>query len=103
LSKSLFGYFFVFAIKKVFQEFSSSRGISKGLYFSNQKTQAYILNKASELGADITVELELGRDSPYLPKKVTIFGTSTPYAKQQMVEFMESELGIAKEDQRWIS
>ena len=68
-----------------------------------EKTQAYILNKASELGADITVELELSRDSPYLPKKVTLFGTITPYAKQQMAEFMESELGIAKEDQRWIS
>ena len=67
------------------------------------KTQTYILNKASDLGADIAVEVFLKDEYPMEPMSVTITGTVAPYVKQQLTECIRRELGIAKENQIWTS
>ena len=64
------------------------------------KTQAYILDKAKSLGAEIKVELELTDER--IPCAVTVTGKISPYAKQALSQYLESELGIPKEAQRWI-
>lgn len=64
------------------------------------KTQAYILDKAKSLGAEIEVELELTDER--IPCGVTVAGKISPYAKQALSQYLDSELGIPKEAQRWI-
>lgn len=64
------------------------------------KTQAYILDKANSLGAEVTVEIELTDER--IPCAVTVTGKISPYDKQALSKYMESELGIRKEAQRWI-
>lgn len=68
-----------------------------------EETQTYILNKASALGADITVEVQLRSEYPNEPASVTVRGAVSPYVKQQLANCLSQELGIAEEDQIWIS
>lgn len=66
------------------------------------KTQAYILDKAKTLGAEITVNLELTDEMLPIPCGVTITGNVSPYAKKILSEYMQTEFGICKEAQFWI-
>ena len=68
-----------------------------------QRIQTYILEKASALGTNVDVAVQVQREQPYLPKTVEISGTVSPYAKQQLMNAIEAELGISKEEQIWIS
>lgn len=65
------------------------------------QTEAYILDKAKSLDAPISVEVELGQDS--VPVSVRIHGTVSPYARSVLETMLTEELGIAKENQIWIS
>ncbi len=65
-----------------------------------QETQAYILDKASSLGAEITVEVILDGES--VPKEVYIQGEISPYAKSKLQDILLEDVGIAKENQIWI-
>lgn len=65
------------------------------------RTEAYIVNKASALQADITVELTLSSDALPVPVSVTISGSISPYAKGQLQRILEEDLGIGKEAQTW--
>lgn len=64
-----------------------------------QQVEAYILDKASGLGLSLTVEVTLNADD--LPESVTLCGAAAPYAKLQLQQIIEDDLGIAKENQRW--
>lgn len=64
-----------------------------------QETEAYILDKAKALGASITAEVTL--DDDLLPEMVLLAGHLTSYERHQLSQMMETELGIAKEDQIW--
>jgi len=64
------------------------------------QTEAYILDKANQMGLDISVEVSLGEDD-MIPNGIAITGTVSPYAKEVMETFMEDTLGIAKENQQW--
>ena len=66
------------------------------------QTEAYILDKANALGAEITVEVGLeGEDIP-LPAKVTLYGAISPYGKSVLSNDISENLGISMEDQTWI-
>ena len=65
----------------------------------SDELEAYILDKAASVGANIRVELRL---DGYVPAAVTIHGTVLPAAKQRLQKIFETELGIAKENQQWI-
>lgn len=72
----------------------SYRGIIK------DRTEAYILDKAEALGADITVEVML--DGNAVPVRVRISGTVSPFAENALKACLEEDLGIAKEAQEWV-
>ena len=65
------------------------------------ETEAYILDKAACLGADILAEVVLNTSDPPLPVAVTLHGDISPYAKQMLENIITEDLGIAKENQRW--
>lgn len=67
-----------------------------------QRTEAYILDKAESLGAQLVVEVSVeGAEIP-VPGAVRISGRITPYAKQMLETMLTQELGIEPEEQTWI-
>ena len=66
------------------------------------KTEAYILDKAEALGADIEVDVTVSGDYQPIPKTVCIAGSVSPYAKARLENMLEEDLGIGKEGQLWI-
>ena len=69
------------------------------------KTQmeAYILDKAEQMDARISVEVMVQSDTIPVIESVSLYGTLSPYAKGVLTQMMEDDLGIKKEDQHWIS
>ena len=67
------------------------------------KTAAYILQKADTLGLQLSVDVALTEDVIPIPQSVSIVGAAAPYAKKQLQELIQRDLGIAKENQVWIS
>ena len=65
------------------------------------QTEAYILDKAVRMGLDISVEVELDDQSGNVPVGVRITGKLSPYAKEVLSSYIQDDLGIAKEMQRW--
>lgn len=61
--------------------------------------EAYILDKASMLGCDIAVQIEL--DEEGCPDGVTFSGAVTPDIRKKLESIITEDLGIAKEDQQW--
>lgn len=66
-----------------------------------EKSEAYILDKAAELHADITAEVILTTEELPVPEAAVISGSISPYAKQQLGKLLETQLGIAKERLEW--
>ncbi len=67
------------------------------------ETEAYILDKASQMGLQIAVEVALDENNHSVPCSVTVTGTLSPYAKEVLSVYIADTLGIAKEKQIWIS
>lgn len=65
-----------------------------------EETEAYILDKAADLHANLRVEVTIGEDN--LPAAVTISGEASPYARRQIQAMIANDLGISKENQKWI-
>lgn len=66
-----------------------------------EQTEAYILDKATALGLSLEVEVFL--DESQVPQSVTLSGQVSPYERQQLQSTIALDLGIAKENQQWIS
>ena len=64
------------------------------------ESEAYILDKAKNLDAEITVEVELNVEEN-VPCGVTMTGAVSPYVKEVLSSFVEDSFGIAKEKQIW--
>ena len=67
-----------------------------------KRCEAYILDKAKALGAKITVEITVSQDEIPVPQAVVIEGNVSPFAKSQLVSLLCDQLGIPKEDQKWV-
>lgn len=65
------------------------------------QAEAYILDKADRMNLDISVEVALDEHNNSVPCEVTIAGNLSPYAKEVLGSYIEENLGIAKEYQRW--
>ena len=61
----------------------------------------YILDKASEMKADISVEVLVSNDDIPKPYAVIIDGNISPYAKSKLVQIIRDDLGISEENQTW--
>lgn len=66
------------------------------------ETEAYILDKAAALGVELTAEVLLGEDEIPVPVGVILSGAASPYARSQLTNVIEKDLGIPKEKQVWI-
>lgn len=67
-----------------------------------ERCEAYILDKARELGAEIRVDIAVSRDNDPVPVSCVITGDLSPYARNQLRTALEKDLGIPEEDQQWI-
>lgn len=67
-----------------------------------QNCEAYILDKAEEMGLPLTVEITVsgGTDYPY-PTAVTLHGAATAAQKQILAQFIAENLGIPEAEQVW--
>ena len=65
--------------------------------------QAYIMDKAASLGAQIDVEILLTEENNSLPCGVILKGNISPYGKKRLAEILESDLGIKREAQQWMN
>lgn len=65
-----------------------------------EESQAYILDKARQLGGTLEVEIFLDENS--VPVEAVLTGTISPYGKSVLAVCMEEELGITRENQTWI-
>lgn len=65
-----------------------------------QQLEAYILDKATLMGAEITADISLN-DEGY-PEAVCLSGEVTDAVRQQLQEMITNDLGIPKENQQWI-
>ena len=67
-----------------------------------EETEAYILEKAEALGAELTAEITLDSgDEPY-PVSVIISGDVSPYVKKQLCAIICNDIGIPEEMQKWM-
>ena len=66
-----------------------------------KRTEAYILDKAESVGADIRVDVALSQDALPIPESVTIFGAVSPTGKRRLQELIRDDLGIPLEAQKW--
>ncbi len=91
-------------------EQEASRAVAAGQEQTNlalrdiikSRTEAYILDKAQQLNLELQVSVELSSDDLPVPVRVRITGNAGPYARQQLQDFIQQQLDIAKEDQVWI-
>ena len=67
-----------------------------------ERLEAYILDEARELGADLSVAVTLSQEGTPVPVAAELTGNVSPYLKQRLTLFLSSELGIEKEDQIWL-
>lgn len=62
--------------------------------------EAYILDKAEALGADIRAEILLG--DGLIPASAVLSGRGSSHAQSCLEEILMTDLGIPKENQTWI-
>ena len=72
--------------------------ISAGI---KNRTEAYILDKANSLGAELKAEVTLSDGEIPVPVGVCLTGKVTPYEKSRLTQIIESDLGIPAEEQIW--
>lgn len=65
------------------------------------QTEAYILDKASILGLDISADVALKEDAPYEIDSIRIIGSASPYAKKRMTQLICDDLDISEECLIW--
>lgn len=63
------------------------------------ETAAYILDKATALGLEVTVEVTL--DEENRPAAVSITGEASPQERRKLASILALDLGIPKEAQQW--
>lgn len=64
------------------------------------KTEAYILDKAKNIGAEISAEISL---NDLVPTGITVVGNLSPYARSSLAAIITQELNIPPEAQIWKS
>ena len=88
----------------------AGEAVSSGEIAANQaigaiikrEAEAYILDKAAFLNAELTVEVKLSEDTPPKPCAVVLSGAVSPYTRTQLTQFISQNIGVPKEAQQWI-
>lgn len=63
--------------------------------------EAYILDKADELGLTLKITVKMDQHNTVMPQTVKLQGAASPYQKRLLSAFMEEELGITEAQQEW--
>lgn len=67
-----------------------------------EKSEAYILDKAGELGVTITPDISLRDDAGYpYPYRIVVEGTITEKEKRMLSKILAEDLGIPEQRQEW--
>ncbi len=66
------------------------------------RCEAYILDKALYYQSHLEIEITLNEDEIPIPNAVRLQGQITPYAKSAMQEWIVKDIGIPRENQKWI-
>ena len=67
-----------------------------------QKTEAYIWDKAQELGLAVAIDVTVAEDASYpYPAAVRITGSFSEMQRQSLTQYIEENLAIGKEQQTW--
>jgi len=124
LVKLLCGLFLAFSVVQPIEELKleeffglwadlnldAAEAVQAGESFSRQAisdviksdTEAYILDRAKEMGLTLKVTVTLSSQGDPVPTEVSLQGNVSPEAKSRMQRFLTQELGIGKERQIWI-
>ena len=65
------------------------------------RTQAYILEKASSMGVELTASVTVSSDQPPVPIAVELSGNISPYNKNLLKQIIVKDLGIPEDAQKW--
>lgn len=68
-----------------------------------EQLEAYILDKAQAMDLQIQVDVTLSQETMPVPEAAEIRGSVPPYQKTRLLRILTEELGIRKENIRWIS
>jgi hypothetical protein len=66
-----------------------------------EQSQAYILDKAVSLGAEVSVSVTLSDTAPPKPIKISVKGAVSPYVKSVLKAYLKEQFGIPEEAQTW--
>ena len=66
-----------------------------------EQTQAYILDKATSMGVELSAEVILSDTDPPTPETIVLTGTVSPYVKKQLSNTLISELEISEDKLQW--
>ena len=70
--------------------------------YIKQESEAYILDKARDLGFSLDVDVSVGEDDLPLPEVAVIRGSMPESVRRELAQLIEENLGIAKENLQWI-
>lgn len=77
---------------------TETAGAAKSAYIT-QQYEAYILDKAKAMGADIQPRIRI--DGEGLPVSACIRGDMDPQIQKQLEQILIRDMGITKENQQW--
>lgn len=66
-----------------------------------EHTEAYIVDKATALHASLSAQVTVSDDEIPIPVAVRLTGVVSPNVRRQMEDFIQEELGITRENQKW--
>ena len=69
--------------------------------YIKEQTEAYILDKAFDLGLDISVDVTLTEEMPPEIASVSVKGFASPFAQKQIMILIREDLGVAEECLVW--
>ena len=66
-----------------------------------ERTQAYILDKAVSMGAELSAEVFLTDTTPPTPEAIILDGEASPYVKKRLTAMLVSDLAISEDKLQW--
>lgn len=67
----------------------------------SKQTEAYILDKANDMGLEVEVSVTLEGDTWPVPVAVLLSGRASPYHRRSMEDMLSRDFGLARENVRW--
>ena len=97
------------ALEKLFSDIASDISAEEyeDLYMEalreqiTKTTEEYICNKAREMGARITVRIELTEEDYPVPHTVTIYGNLSNVQREELKEYITHSIEIQPDNQLW--